>query len=291
MYADLKDEPLSGVLHATTAAQVWTKLIGELFCGTLSDDSLIAIAMVISLPSSYATLRTILMSTDDKLSVDAVISQVSKNVAKRLGTSKKIAVGRRLMKLQLFLANTLDTALDKHWIVDSGATARAVRIGNGSTVLTTATGCITLEVHLAGGTTGRVALQTVYYVPSLRIRNLLLDRQQQNQSHPANILYQTPGNPNSETDIPACAVSKNMATGKAVTSNKRYSDAACSPCLEGKQYRKAIPSTTLASSPDTSHQDNSTTRRSMESNTRLGQHLPTVPERLAQTPGKVGAWP
>lgn len=71
--------------------------------------------------------------------------------------------------LQLFLANTLDMALDKHWIVDSGATARAVRIGNGSTVLATATGCITLEMHLTGGTTGRVALQTVYYVPSLRI--------------------------------------------------------------------------------------------------------------------------
>lgn len=113
----LKDEPLTGVLHAPTAAEIWTKLcqryeghgkqtiaylIGELFRGTLSadspmhnqlnamwqkarilkslgqplDDSLIAIAMVISLPPSYATLRTILMSSNDKLSIDSVISQV-----------------------------------------------------------------------------------------------------------------------------------------------------------------------------------------------------------------------
>jgi len=40
------------------------------------DDSLIAIAMVISLPSSYSTLRTILMATDDKLTTDMVINQV-----------------------------------------------------------------------------------------------------------------------------------------------------------------------------------------------------------------------
>jgi len=113
----LKDEPLSGVLHTTSAAEAWKKLceryegkgkqsiaylIGELFRGTLSDespmetqlnvmrqksfmlkslgqaldDSLVAIAMVISLPQSYSTLRTILMSADDKLTVDGVISQV-----------------------------------------------------------------------------------------------------------------------------------------------------------------------------------------------------------------------
>ncbi|KIK12904.1 hypothetical protein PISMIDRAFT_18377 [Pisolithus microcarpus 441] len=229
----LKDEPLSGVLHATTAAQVWTKLcqryegkgkqtiaylIGELFRGTLSDDSpmesqlnsmrqkahilkslgqplddsLIAIAMVISLPSSYATLRMILMSTDDKLSVDAVISQVlieeksqkattgqSALTEKMSGQQRKAKDEKRKLKctyckktghieedcrrkkadeaakttasdeknkanekdkgelnakvahmssdnttyLQLFLANTLDMALDKHWIVDSGATS------------------------------------------------------------------------------------------------------------------------------------------------------------------------
>jgi len=77
-------------------------LIGELFRSTFSDDSplepqlnamrhkahvlsslglkledtLIAIAMVISLPESYSTLRTILMSTEDSLSPDSVIAQV-----------------------------------------------------------------------------------------------------------------------------------------------------------------------------------------------------------------------
>ena len=39
------------------------------------DDSLVAIAMVISLPTSYLTLRTILMAADDKLTMDMVINQ------------------------------------------------------------------------------------------------------------------------------------------------------------------------------------------------------------------------
>ena len=77
-------------------------LISELFRSTLSDDesmetqlnsmrqkanvlktlgqpledSLVAIAMVISLPPTYSTLRTILMAADDKLTTDAVINQV-----------------------------------------------------------------------------------------------------------------------------------------------------------------------------------------------------------------------
>jgi len=113
----LKDEPLSGVLHATMAAEIWKKLneryegqgkqtiaflIGKLFRGTLLDDSametqlnamhqkayilstlgqtlddtLVATAMVISLPPSYSTLHTILMSTSDKLSINTVIAQV-----------------------------------------------------------------------------------------------------------------------------------------------------------------------------------------------------------------------
>ena len=75
-------------------------LISELFCSTLSDDksmetqlnsmrqkanvlktlgqpledSLVTIAMVISLPPTYSTLRTILMATDDKLMTDTVIN-------------------------------------------------------------------------------------------------------------------------------------------------------------------------------------------------------------------------
>ena len=93
----LKDEPLSGVLYINTAEEAWKKLkeryegwgqqtvaylIGELFRGTLSDesemepqlnamrqkayvlsslgqpldDSLVTIALVISLPPSYSTL-------------------------------------------------------------------------------------------------------------------------------------------------------------------------------------------------------------------------------------------
>ena len=77
-------------------------LIGELFRNTLSDessmepqliamwqkshvlkslgltleDALVAIAMVISLPKSYSTIRTILMSSEDKLSPDTVVAQV-----------------------------------------------------------------------------------------------------------------------------------------------------------------------------------------------------------------------
>ena len=47
------------------------KMIGQLL-----DDSLIVIAMVISLPTSYSTLCTILMATDDKLTMDMVINQV-----------------------------------------------------------------------------------------------------------------------------------------------------------------------------------------------------------------------
>ena len=47
------------------------KTVGQLF-----KDSLVAIAMVISLPPTCSTLRTILMAADDKLTTDAVINQV-----------------------------------------------------------------------------------------------------------------------------------------------------------------------------------------------------------------------
>jgi len=40
------------------------------------DDTLVVTAMVMSLPPSYSALRTILMSTSDKLSIDTVIAQV-----------------------------------------------------------------------------------------------------------------------------------------------------------------------------------------------------------------------
>ena len=77
-------------------------LIGKLFRNTLSDESpmepqliamrqksyvlkslgltledpLMAIAMVISLPESYSTIHTILMSSEDKLSPDTIVAQV-----------------------------------------------------------------------------------------------------------------------------------------------------------------------------------------------------------------------
>ena len=40
------------------------------------NDSLVAIAMIISLPTSYLTLCTILMAADDQLTTDIVINQV-----------------------------------------------------------------------------------------------------------------------------------------------------------------------------------------------------------------------
>ena len=113
----IKDEPLNGVMHATSSKEAWDKLneryqgtgkqtiaylIAELFRGTLDDqsplgpqmdsiiqkghiintlgvsldDQLIAIAIVISLPPSYETLKTILTSSDDKLTTEKVTAQV-----------------------------------------------------------------------------------------------------------------------------------------------------------------------------------------------------------------------
>lgn len=114
----LKDEPLSGVIHAISAADAWDKLLrryegkgkqtvafltGEIFRGTFTDetplepqlnavrhkayilktlkhdlsDALVAIALIISLPESYSTLRTILMATpEDLLTTDGVVTQV-----------------------------------------------------------------------------------------------------------------------------------------------------------------------------------------------------------------------
>ena len=44
--------------------------------GLKLEDALVAIAIVLSLPESYSTLRTILMSTEDKLLPDPVIAQI-----------------------------------------------------------------------------------------------------------------------------------------------------------------------------------------------------------------------
>ena len=44
--------------------------------GLQLEDALVVITIVISLPESYSTLRTILMSTEDKLLPDSIISQI-----------------------------------------------------------------------------------------------------------------------------------------------------------------------------------------------------------------------
>ena len=133
----LSNEPLSGVLHATSAKDVWDMLlkryegsgkqtiaylISELFRATLSDDTdlepqlnamrqkattlrtlgqplddaLIAIAIVISLPESYSVLRTILMSTDDKLTTDKIIAQILTEERARHESGKQHALAARL---------------------------------------------------------------------------------------------------------------------------------------------------------------------------------------------------
>ena len=114
----LSDEPLSGVIHAMSAADAWDKLncqyesrghqtiaqlIGKIFRTTFTNnsplepqmntihhkahilqtlnhsltDSLVAIAIIHSLPKTYSTLKTILLSTPkDKLSSDAIINHI-----------------------------------------------------------------------------------------------------------------------------------------------------------------------------------------------------------------------
>ncbi|KIK91778.1 hypothetical protein PAXRUDRAFT_40951, partial [Paxillus rubicundulus Ve08.2h10] len=54
---------------------MWQKAYMLKSLGQTLDDSLVTIAIVISLPTSYLTLRTILMAAD-KLSVEAVVSQI-----------------------------------------------------------------------------------------------------------------------------------------------------------------------------------------------------------------------
>ncbi len=135
----LEDEPLSSVMHLSSAQEVWDKLtvsykgkgkqtvaslIGELFremlcdesplrpqldamlnkkhlltsLGQSLDDSLVAIAMVISLPPSYSTLRTILMFSEETLSTDKVIASVVEHEKMRLNEVKQHALAARLGK-------------------------------------------------------------------------------------------------------------------------------------------------------------------------------------------------
>lgn len=54
--------------------------------------------MVISLPQSYSTLRTILMSSDDKLSTEAVIAQVLVEEKSRQATKSHSALAAKMTK-------------------------------------------------------------------------------------------------------------------------------------------------------------------------------------------------
>jgi len=67
----LDDESMETQLNSMRQKANVLKTLGQPL-----EESLIAIAMVISLPPTYSTLRTILMAADDKLTTDAVISQV-----------------------------------------------------------------------------------------------------------------------------------------------------------------------------------------------------------------------
>lgn len=192
-------------------------LIGELFRGTLSDDqpmetqlnsmrqkahilsslgqplddSLVAIAMVISLPQSYSTLRTILMSSNDKLTAETVIAQVLVEEKSRQ-TSKShsaLACGKTghvesdcfkkkadeaakgtgqssSQALQLFMANSSLNPNSSEWIVDSGA--QPVIIGDGRSILATGKGRVEVSMQLSNGTASSTILCDVYYVPDLR---------------------------------------------------------------------------------------------------------------------------
>ena len=65
------DESMETQLNSMQQKANVLKMLGQLL-----EDSLVAIAMVISLPPTYSTLRTILMAADNKLTTDAVINQV-----------------------------------------------------------------------------------------------------------------------------------------------------------------------------------------------------------------------
>ena len=60
----------------TQLNSMWQKANILKMIGQPLDDSLVAIAMVICLPTSYLTLYTILMAADDQLTTDIVINQV-----------------------------------------------------------------------------------------------------------------------------------------------------------------------------------------------------------------------
>ena len=91
----------------TQLNSMWQKANVLKTLGQPLEDSLVTIAMVLLLPPTYSTLRTILMAADDKLTMDAVINQVlteekSRNMspthsalaAKTAGRSKQKGKGK-----------------------------------------------------------------------------------------------------------------------------------------------------------------------------------------------------
>lgn len=163
--------------------------------------------MVISLPQSYSTLRTILMSSNDKLTIDTVKSQVlieeksrqastshSALAAKtsatshvgNLDTSQSTSQTDKEKPLRLFMARSRPDTSISEWVVDSGASAhmccqrpwfvsfqklnptQPVIIGDGRSILATGKGRIEVTMHLDNGRASPTILRDVYYVPDLR---------------------------------------------------------------------------------------------------------------------------
>ena len=86
------DESMETQLNSMQQKANMLKTLGQLL-----DDSLVAIAMVISLPPTYSTLWTILMAANDKLTTDAVINQVLIEEKSRKPSSTHSALAAKTM--------------------------------------------------------------------------------------------------------------------------------------------------------------------------------------------------
>lgn len=122
------------------------------------EDSLIAVAMILSLPASYSILHTILMSSGDRLTVESVIAQVLVEEKARKGPSqtalaakttqpckksghtedecwkkkadkatKGMESGNKERPLRLFVAKRSKASLSTHeWIIDTHSRPHSV---------------------------------------------------------------------------------------------------------------------------------------------------------------------
>ncbi|KAF5363875.1 hypothetical protein D9756_000060 [Leucocoprinus leucothites] len=212
----LKDEPLSGIIHSSTAADVWDKLnrryegkgqntvaylIKEIFRATLSDempmepqlngmrhkayilktlgepisDSVVAHAMLLSLPDSYSTLRTILNSSPatiagSSLSTDTVITQVlteEKNA--KLGNSQVLA-GRNDMTSKWVVDSGASLHMSSHWdwfiTYQKLQEPRRVWMGDERFILAIGVGQVQV-VLTVNGKSLTYLIPNVYYIPEL----------------------------------------------------------------------------------------------------------------------------